>query len=155
MAAITWHEEAVPTGMSTTQVYGILFAPDGRVMVIEDRGRLGLPGGKPESIDIDAAATLARECMEEATVSIADPVYLGYQRIDETDGTPPYAQTRYAARITEIHPPLPDPDSGRTYRRHFVDPAALGAVLNWGDVGERQAAAASCVAVSHYRLPSP
>lgn len=89
-------------GVPVRQVYGFCFDGTGRVLLREDAGRYGLPGGKPEHGE-DAPAVLARECREESQITIGEPVYLGYQEVTE-DGLPPYAQLRLAARITDFLP---------------------------------------------------
>lgn len=151
MAKFSWHTAAVPAGMPVRQVYGFLFAPDGRVLIRVDGGKNSLPGGRPEPGESEYVDVLRRETFEEVTLDIADPHYLGYQLVD--DGYAPYAQVRMVARIRAVHAPEPDPDNGRTYLRLLVDPGQAGDLLNWGDTGHRQSAAAARAATTVLGLP--
>lgn len=47
--AYKWIESEVPIGLEVRQVYGFIFSPDGRILLLEDEGRYSLPGGKPEN----------------------------------------------------------------------------------------------------------
>ncbi|MDX3854219.1 NUDIX hydrolase [Streptomyces sp. AK02-01A] len=140
MTTFRWITEPLPAGITVRQVYGFCFDSTGRVLLREDGGRYGLPGGRPEAGE-DALATLSRECEEESQITIADPLYLGYQEVTE-DGQPPYAQLRYAARITGFHPRHEDPDTGRTYGRLLTPLHKAPALLDWGIDGLLQAASA-------------
>lgn len=59
-----------------------------------------------------------------------------------------------AALISCAHPPAPDPDSGRTYRRLLVNPSSAGDLLAWGETGYLQATAAAEAAVEVLGLPA-
>ncbi|MGC5661717.1 NUDIX hydrolase [Micromonospora sp. WMMD723] len=50
------------------QVYGWLFDDHGRVLVQDTPDGHNLPGGSPELVDADPAATLHREAAEESQV---------------------------------------------------------------------------------------
>lgn len=152
MPKFSWHTDAVPAGLAVRQVYGFLFVPDGRLLIRVDGSKHTLPGGRPEPGEIEYADILRRESMEEVTVDIHEPHYLGYQCVD--DGVSPYAQVRMAAVISRVHPGAPDPDSGRTYRRLLVHPGKAGDLLAWGETGYLQATAAAEAAVEVLGLPS-
>ncbi|GAA2353478.1 hypothetical protein GCM10009854_34400 [Saccharopolyspora halophila] len=152
MPKFSWHTDAVPAGLAVRQVYGFLFVPDGRLLIRVDGSKHTLPGGRPEPGEIAYADILRRESMEEVTVDIHEPHYLGYQCVD--DGISPYAQVRMAAVISRVHPGAPDPDSGRTYRRLLVHPSKAGDLLAWGETGYLQATAAAEAAVEVLGLPS-
>ena len=148
MATFTWVSAAVPEGMKITQVYAIILDRDGRTMLrLEKTGdggtRYSLAGGRPEPFDTGIEDTCRREVLEEVNTEIETPVYIGYQQVDEEDGTPPYAQVRMAALIRKIGPKQPDPDNGETYDRLMVSPEKAAELLNWGDVGTAQVMKAS------------
>lgn len=153
MVEFTWHTTPVPDDTQVRQVYGFLFVDDGRLLIRVDGHKHSLPGGRPESGETTYAAVLRREALEEVTVDIDKPYYLGYQQANEHDGTPPYAQIRMIARITAVYPAAPDPDNGRTYHRLLVHPRKAGDLLNWGQVGHQQATAAAQAAVTVLGLP--
>ncbi|WP_233575892.1 NUDIX domain-containing protein [Saccharopolyspora rhizosphaerae] len=146
MPKFSWHTDPVPAGLAVRQVYGFLFVPDGRLLIRLDGSKHTLPGGRPEPGEVTYSEILRREAMEEVTVDIGEPYYLGYQCVD--DGISPYAQVRMAALISRSHPPAPDPDSGRTYRRLLVHPSKAGDLLAWGETGYLQATAAAEAAVA-------
>lgn len=96
MAIFTWHNGNVPEGMKVTQVYGLVFTKDGRLLLRvekkEDRIKYSLAGGKPE-LDEGREETLKREFLEEVNTTLQDGAFVvGYQQVDEEDGSPPYAQ---------------------------------------------------------------
>ncbi|GAA2794403.1 NUDIX hydrolase [Saccharopolyspora taberi] len=158
MARFRWFTHAVPEGLPVRQVYGFLFASDGRVLIRVDGAKHSLPGGRPELGESTYADILRRETLEEVTSEITDPHYLGYQCVD--DGVSPYAQVRMVASLARVHPPAPDPDNGRTYRRLLVHPDDAGDLLNWGTSGHMQATAAAEAAITvlglpHRGLPAP
>ena len=142
MAIITWENGLVPEGMEIKQVYGLIFTEDGRIMLKTeqkpDRVKFSLAGGHPESFDDGIEGTCRRELMEEINTTIHQPIYVGYQLIDEEDGTPLYAQVRMAAVIDCIGSIKPDPDNGKTYGRFLTSPGRAAELLNWGEVGYAQ-----------------
>jgi 8-oxo-dGTP pyrophosphatase MutT (NUDIX family) len=76
-----WHPGPVPHDLTVTQVWGWLFAPDGRVLVLlePDTAVVILPGGTPKKQDHDdPVATLRRETEEEAAARIINPLLLGH-----------------------------------------------------------------------------
>ncbi|MFI6579474.1 NUDIX domain-containing protein [Nocardiopsis sp. NPDC050513] len=153
MTDFTWHTDPVPPDMRVRQVYGFLFDEEGRVLLRVEGSTSSLPGGRPEPQDTDFGATLRREADEEVTADIGTPHYLGYQRVDDRDGTPPYAQVRMVARVNGLRESRPDPDTGRTYQREFVAPHVAADRLAWGEPGRLQVAAAAEAARSLLNLP--
>ncbi|MFF4339378.1 NUDIX hydrolase [Kitasatospora sp. NPDC001540] len=147
MATFRWVTDPLPEGITVRQVYGFCFDDSGRVLLREDSGRYGLPGGKPEAGE-DASAVLERECLEESQITLGDLLYLGYQEVTD-DGQEPFAQLRYVARIADFLPRHADPDTGRTYGRLITPINKAPALLDWGIDGLLQAAAAVHAA---YRL---
>ncbi|MCK9926473.1 NUDIX hydrolase [Frankia sp. Mgl5] len=149
----TWHPKPAPAKLPVRQVYGFLFAADGRLLLLVDRGRCSLPGGRPEPGE-DAETTLRREAHEEVAVVLGQPVVpLGYQHVDDEDGSTCYAQVRMVGPISAVLPAAPDPATGRQYQRLLVPPAQAGALLDWGEHGHRQVAAATEAAVVILGLP--
>ncbi|MFJ9554245.1 NUDIX domain-containing protein [Nocardiopsis sp. NPDC101807] len=132
--SLTWHsDEQPPADLPVRQVYGWVLDARARVVLLRDLGRWNLPGGKPEPRDGgDLAATLRREVWEEVQVTLADPVYLGYQSVQGPGE--PFAQVRMAARLHRLaeRAPDPDPDKNRIHERHLLPlDKALG-LLDWG-----------------------
>lgn len=156
MAIFTWHNGNVPEGMKVTQVYGLVFTKDGRLLLRvekkEDRIKYSLAGGKPE-LDEDREGTLKREFLEEVNTTLQDgALVVGHQQVDEEDGSPPYAQMRMSAIIDSIGIRQPDPDTGKTYDRLLTTPKRAIELLNWGEVGESQVNEALRIAKEHLGL---
>ncbi len=145
-ASFVWNSAPVPEGMEIRQVYGILFSKDGRVLLkVEEKDgaqSISFAGGHPESFDKDMAETLVREVREEINSSIGKPVYLGFQEVDEGDGSPSYAQVRMAALLDTVGEIRPDPDNGETYKRLLASPSRAAELLGWGKIAEEQIGAA-------------
>ncbi|QVJ03300.1 NUDIX hydrolase [Nocardiopsis eucommiae] len=145
----SWHEAAEPPPfMPIRQVYGYLFDSRGRVVVLYDEDLAGwnLPGGSPDEGDAgDRNVTLAREAAEEVQVSITNPTYLGYQRVDSAERAP-YAQLRMAARVEHLGSRAPDPDGARVHPRRLCPFPEAVELLGWGPSAERQFACAAATA---------
>ncbi|MFM9607246.1 NUDIX hydrolase [Streptomyces niveiscabiei] len=152
----------VPEGLPVRQAWAWCFAPDGRVVVVADPGPHGalpmLPGGTVESTDATPEDTLHREAAEEAQLTLADPVRLGWV-LDETGevygGVGPNARLRLAARVTSVGPAALDPATGRPFARLLTTPAQAAALLGWGPPGARQARLAARTAHERWGLPAP
>ena len=160
MPQIQWIAGKVPATMKIRQVYCVMFDRLGRVMLRvihkpEGGVRYSLAGGRPESFDSDIEATCRRELLEEVNTEIETPLYIGYQLVDEDDGTPSYAQVRMAALIRNIGIKRPDPDNGRTYDRLLVPPEKAAFLLNWGDVGLHQILDAKQAIYTLYNITGP
>jgi 8-oxo-dGTP pyrophosphatase MutT (NUDIX family) len=134
MAVITWHPGNVPSNFEIKQVYGVVFTKDCRILLRIENGKYQLTGGKPEPFDSDMEATLRREMLEEANVAISKAYIVGYQLVDEEDGSEPYAQVRMTAMIENIGEQQPDQDNGRIYGRFLTTPTKAAKLLNWGEV---------------------
>ncbi|MFJ3363594.1 NUDIX hydrolase [Streptomyces anthocyanicus] len=80
------HRGPVPERLPVQQAWA-WFVPDGRVVLVADLGPRGalpmLPGGTVESTDATPEDTLHREAAEEAQLTLADPVRLGWV-LDQT-----------------------------------------------------------------------
>lgn len=121
----------------------------GRVLLIRMADRWNLPGGTPEVYDDGWEATLRREVLEEADMTLREVVPLGYQEVRSEDARP-FAQLRVAGRVDEWREPSPDPDSGLVYPRVWVPLGQAADLLGWGEPGHAQAAAAARVALDIY-----
>ena len=157
MAIFTWHNGNVPEGMKVTQVYGLVFTKDGRMLLkvekVGDKIMYSLAGGKPELEDNSREETLKREFLEEVNTTLQDgALVVGYQQVDEEDGSPPYAQMRMSAIIDSIGTRQPDPDTGKIYDRLLTTPKRAIELLNWGEVGESQVNEALRIAKEHLGL---
>lgn len=153
MAKITWEKGSVPVEMEVRQVYGIFFDRQGRVLLRIEKGKYKLTGGRPEQNDPDYYATLKRELLEEANCTVGLLRMVGYQKVDEEDGTPAYAQIRMTGIIEEIGEASPDPDRpGWIYGREFVSPLKAAVLLNWGQVGIDQIFDAALEAQIHFNI---
>lgn len=142
MTAFVWKDGLPPDSMRITQVYGIIFSRDGGIVLRVDGDKYSLAGGKPEGQDTSIESTLLRELDEEICVSADRLSILGYQEVDEEDGSPVYAQLRLVGLLKNVGRLRRDPDTGRTYRRLIVSYERAIFLLNWGDVGRLQILAA-------------
>lgn len=137
---IGWFNGDVPKNIEIRQVYGVVFTNDGRTLlrsyVDNGKRKYSLAGGTPEEFDKDREATLRREMLEEVNTTIHTPIIIGYQLIDEEDGTPLYAQLRMVAMIDTIGEKRADPDTGETYDRILTTPSKAIELLKWGDIGK-------------------
>lgn len=155
------HRGPVPGPLPVRQAWAWCFVPDGRVVVVADPGPRGalpmLPGGTVESTDVTPEDTLHREAAEEAQLTLADPVRLGWV-LDETGevygGVGPNARLRLAARVTAIGPAAVDPATDRPFARLLTAPAQAAALLGWGPPGMRQAQLAMEAARERWGLPA-
>jgi hypothetical protein len=146
MATFRWFDGEVPENIKITQVYGLVFSKDGRMLMRIEDGKYSLAGGTPESYDANKIATLKRELIEEVNTTIYEPIMVGYQLVNEENGTPPYAQVRMTAIIDTVGSVKPDPDTGKTYQRLLTSPSRVIDLLGWGEVGKLQVEAATRVA---------
>ena len=156
MAKFIWNNGEVPRELKITQVYGLIFTKDGRMLLkVENKNHrkvFSLAGGTPEQFDDNMEETLRRELIEEVNTTIHNPIIVGYQKVDEENGTPPYAQVRMTAIIDEIGEVRPDPDNGEIYERLLTTPEKAIKLLNWGSVGESQIKEALKIAVEQFGL---
>ncbi|MGW0770650.1 NUDIX domain-containing protein [Streptomyces sp. NPDC002676] len=113
------HRRPVTERLPVQQAWAWCFVPDGRVVVVADPGPRGalpmLPGGTVETTDATPEDILYREAAEEAQLTLADPVRLGWV-LEETGeiygGVGPNARLRLAARVTAVGPAAVDPATG-------------------------------------------
>jgi 8-oxo-dGTP diphosphatase len=121
-----------PERRATTQVLGLCFVPDGRILLVTGDGESWtLPGGHPEPGETFEAA-LERELREEGCARLVACDYLGCQRVEDPErpgGPERYYQVRYWARI-ELYPFEP---RFETVARQLVAPADFLETLAWGE----------------------
>ena len=147
MVKFTWHSEQVPKNLAIRQVYGVLFVPDGRILLRREKGVYQLTGGKPEKWE-SPDVVLKREVAEEINCQIGPAHYVGYQEVD--DGEEKYAQLRYVALVKEIGPSRADTDRPCwIYGRELVSIAHAKKYLPYGDIAEELIDAALKVALAH------
>jgi len=114
----------------TTQCSGLCFTAQGQVVLVSQNGRSwALPGGHPEPGETLEEA-FGREVREEACAQVVQLVYLGCQRIHESDGgieSPVYYQTRFWARVAldDFEPQY------EIAQRLLVAPERVRGVLGW------------------------
>ena len=154
----TWYNGDVPEGLRVQQVYGVLFDKYGRVLLrtddLTDTSFYTLAGGRTEDSDKDMMDTLKREVLEEVNTTIHSPIIIGYQEVDEGNGTPIYAQVRMAAMIDKIGKSRPDPDKGRTYKRLLTTPNRAKQLIDWGEIGDEIMDQAAIIAAKHFGITS-
>lgn len=137
---LSWQDGPAPRELPVQQVWGWLFAPDGRVLVLlgADSGGAVLPGGTPEDQDLgDPEATLRREAEEEAAARFIRPRFLGHLTAPGTRR----GYLRYAARLTGLGPVRPDPATDQTYTRVLATPEQAVELFDWGPATAQQLAA--------------
>jgi 8-oxo-dGTP pyrophosphatase MutT (NUDIX family) len=150
VTSFIWHQfRLVPESLPVRQVYAWVVNAAGHALLIKMPGGWNLPGGTPEVCDRGWEATLRREVLEEADVTLRELVPLGYQEVRPARAEP-YAQLRVAARLDEWRESTPDPDTGLIYPRVWVPLGRAGGLLGWGEPGQAQAAAAARVASEVY-----
>jgi len=134
----TWiNDSDVDKYQPCTQAYGICFDKEGRILVIDNKGLISIPGGTPEAGETPMAA-LKRELVEEADITVSRVIPLGVQRVGEADqpDKPPYYQYRFVCLIDEIMPQTPDPDNGITHPRFFYPSEEITQYVKWGTPGD-------------------
>ena len=148
--SFAWHcSWPVPEALPVGQVYAWVVSEAGCVLLIGMPGGWNLPGGTPEVHDASWEATLHREVLEEADITLRDVVPLGYQVVRSGDAEP-FAQLRVAARVGEWRARTPDPDSGLVYPRVWVPLGEAADLVGWGASGHAQAAAVARVGCEVY-----
>ncbi|GGP40424.1 hypothetical protein GCM10010214_12270 [Streptomyces abikoensis] len=148
----TWIPGLMPDSIPIRQIHGFCFDDYGRVLLREMRDRCELPGCAPDPAVDDVHKTLMRGCQEQWRISITEPIYLGYQRVDESNGTPPYAELRMAAHVTAFHPLDANTSANPRYQRLLSPISNVPAVLHWGVEGLLQATAAAIAAMDLLQL---
>ncbi|MBQ8425177.1 MAG: NUDIX domain-containing protein [Clostridia bacterium] len=157
MIKLKWVTENVPSEMEIRQVYGVVFNEEGKTLIRCElkKGKkvYSLAGGTPEPFETTMEETLRREFVEEVNTTLKNEIYyIGYQEVDEDNGTPIYAQVRMTALIDEIGKLQPDPDTGDTYERLLVSPKKAIELLSWGEIGEKLIISATKLATEKFGI---
>ena len=121
-----------------TQVYGVCFTREGKVMVIRATSYDGwsIGGGKPEAGETPLQ-TIRREMDEEASVDLAKAKMIGYCKTRNLDKDKKWVyQLRYVALIDRVKPLQIDPDKGILRKRKFIKPEKFNNYIFWGPVGK-------------------
>ena len=130
----TWVKGEVPSDLKVTQVYGIVFSDDGRILLMLDEESFKLTGGHP--LDNESyEETLKREFIEELNIEIDNLEYLGYLKVEENGNT--YAQVRLIGKIKKVNENRPDTDSGKLYTRILISQDRVKSCLKYGDAGDK------------------
>ena len=129
-----------------TQVYGVCFTEDGKILIIKDEDEWNLPGGKPEKEE-NPEETLKREVFEEATVILDKLSMIGACEVIFRDNPNKnqgehFYQLRYFAIIKEIKEHTKDPFSGKKFERKLIKPSEFTKYIKWGKIGEEMLSAA-------------
>ncbi len=132
MSEFKWFKKQVPDDLKVTQVYGIVFSDDGRIILRIEDGKYQLTGGHPKDFE-KYEETLQREYIEEVNISLKDIYYLGYLLVTE-DSKEQYAQVRMIARINKIGEKRPDIDNGKIYDRKLVSLDKVKEYLNYDGI---------------------
>lgn len=136
MSKYKWITDSVPIKLIVKQVYGVVFAEDGKIILRLDEHKYKLTGGHPEEKDKCFEDTLKREFMEELNVEIQDIYYLGYLLVD--DDNTQYAQVRMVAKIKKINDRRPDTDNGKIYQRYIANQNNVKNYLDYKDSAGRK-----------------
>ncbi|KKT48248.1 MAG: MutT/nudix family protein [Candidatus Collierbacteria bacterium GW2011_GWC2_44_18] len=143
-----------------TQIYGVVFDQNGNMLIQRREGcDWCLAGGTVESGET-AEETLRRELIEEADVTVKNPILLGGQRVQFPGGHNPnpskrgdddFYQLRYYCEVDEVLPQTPDPDHDVINERLFVPQTEINKYLGWGITG--QAIFDQAIALFHHLHP--
>lgn len=111
MEKLIWHPAKLPEGIEPNRVHAVLVTSDGRVFLRYKNGEVRkVTGGHIEPGDINIAAALEREVLEEIHCKIDRHDYLGYVEYFNDEENLHEYWVREVARIAEILPAAPDPD---------------------------------------------
>ncbi|MBI4158898.1 NUDIX hydrolase [Candidatus Woesearchaeota archaeon] len=117
-----------------TQVYGICFTKDEKVLIVKDLEGWKLPGGTPEKNE-PPEETLKREVYEEASVVIGKSKLIGAQEVimDRKN----FYQLRFIAIIDNVENLKPDISTGRLMKRKFIEKEEFNDYIKWGETGKK------------------
>lgn len=123
------------------QVYGFFFDEEGKLLINDDgKGNWRLPGGHIENNET-YKETVIRETAEEADVELNKRSIKLFGVIQMTPKSkncekPTHYLLRVTGKIKKVLPQTPDPDSGLTCQRKFIDPKEFSKYVKWGNFGE-------------------
>ena len=121
-----------------TQVYGIIFNDKNKILICRESsdGKWIIPGGHPEEGE-SFEETLKREVLEEVDVEVADIKPLGVFKVEFSDKPNKFIyQSRFVAKLKNLHPQTPDPANDNTWERRFVSAEDINEYVKWGETGE-------------------
>lgn len=137
MSKYKWIKDEFPNNLEVKQIYGVAFSNDGKILLRIEDEKYKLTGGKPK-LDETFEDALKREYQEELNTEIENIYYLGYQRVDEENGTKSYAQVRMIAQIKKVNNIIPDIDNGKVYKRFLANFNNVKKYLNYNDIAGNQ-----------------
>ena len=111
-----WYPSEILPSLPVTQVSGFIFDKEKRLLLVKNKSGWTLPGGKPESNE-QPLDTLYREVLEEASVSVSDPKFLGFVKVTASGSKQVFSQLRYIALLRKS---LAFADEYETSERIFV-----------------------------------
>ena len=128
-----------------TQVCGVCFTKEGKILIIRENKEWKLPGGKPEKGEIPEE-TLKREAFEEATVILDKCSMIGTCEVifpdnPNTNQGGHFYQLRYFSLIKKIKKHTKDTFSGKKFERKFIKPSEFTKYIKWGKIGEEMLSA--------------
>ena len=127
---------------NVTQVYGFVFDGDGKLCIVDcNKGYWSLPGGGPESYDVNFEDTLIREVDEEADLDIQNIQRVGYFRITPISDNCEkgiHHIVRYVAEVDNVREQTIDPAENAIALRKFIEPNEFLDFVDWKDNGEFQ-----------------
>ncbi len=115
------------------QSYGVCFYNQ-KLVVVNNNGKWGLPGGHIESDETPEVA-LEREVVEESNMKVLKQVPIGYQEVIKPDGTSDF-QLRSFCLVEPIGEFISDP-AGSVTEIKMIDPKDYKNYFNWGKIGDR------------------
>jgi len=126
---VTWELGGdLPPRCHITQVSGVCFAPDDRIVMISSDGNTwNIPGGHPENGE-SLEDALNREVLEEACCEVTELSLLGWQHVRDLQDNSVHYQMRYCCRV-RVHPF--EPRHEVTHRK-LIDPDAFLQTLEYG-----------------------
>lgn len=110
MLQFRFYKAEVPQDVEFTRVHAMLVTGDRRVLLRVKNGEARVTGGHIEAGDRDVTEALRREIREELNVEFDKCDYLGYMEMTDDETGEHEVFARMVARVTQILPPMPDPD---------------------------------------------
>lgn len=124
---IKWRENFEIGDRKYTQVSGYIFNENNELLIVKNEDTWTIPGGHPEIGEV-FLDTLNREIMEEACITIKNPIYIGSVEVLENEQV--YYQLRYKAEVSEV---LDFVQEWEICERKFVKLDELSNYIKWAN----------------------